>query len=102
MRSLVWIFKDKRTNPGRIHRIGGDGNPVAVVEILREGDVDASGHDQVEFQKVTPTHLPPDWQDTKKHWGPNGEWLGAHGILFIYEDEYPERDPHEIFAEYEG
>jgi hypothetical protein len=106
-----WVFKDGRTNPGKYHRTGGDGLLVGTVEILREGDVDASGHDAVEFQKVTPTHLDyllgqkvladsPGWREAL--WGPSGEWLGPHGVLFAWEGEYPADLMDDVFARLEA
>jgi hypothetical protein len=106
-----WIFKDGRTCPGKYHRTGGDGLLVGTVEILREGDVDKSGHDAVEFQKVTPTHLDyllaerilsdsPGWREAL--WGPNGEWMGPHGVLYVWEDEHPADVIDNIFAAFEA
>jgi len=81
------------------------------VEILREGDVDQAGGGAVQFEKVTPTHLDfllgqkilantEGWQESL--WGPNGEWLGPHGILFVWEGEYPDDLVDDLFAKLEA
>ena len=96
MKQNIWIYELGRTDPGKIHHLTGDGNITAVVEILREGDTDS--REGVQFKKVTPMHLGTDQSNWK--FGPNGEWLGPHGILFVYEDEY--EDPHGMFARLEA
>jgi hypothetical protein len=110
-----WVFMDKRTNPGRYHRQLADGNYVGSVEIIRAGDTDAPElGNKVELLKVTPVHLDPvlgakiltdiqtggnlssSWREGL--WGPNGEWMGQRGILFVWEGEYPSDKVDDIFA----
>ena len=100
MNPIIFVFKERRTSPGFLHRTKGDGNVVASIHLLRESDVD--GHDGVELQKVEPTRLTPEERTRAKKWGPNGEWLGLHGILYILQDDYPGEDPHEVFRAYEA
>jgi|GEM_PF-4298194 len=114
MKINIWIYLNQRTNPGRIHRIlpvtqqfdeNGKEIPqpemaVVVAEIVRESAAD--GHEEVQLKKLEAVHLSPGWEDPKKQWGPNGEWLGAKGTAFIYEGEYPDEDPHEVFRKLES
>lgn len=116
MRINIWVYKDRRTSPGRIHRVipavqlfAPDGvtvltsteSVIATVEILRESAAD--GREGIETFKVECQHVPTDWDDPKvQGWGPNGEWLGARGVLFMYEDDYPGQDPHEVFRAHEA
>lgn len=44
------------------------------------------------------THLPLDFREAD-WWGPNGEYLGPRGILYVGEHEY--NDPHSVLAEAE-
>lgn len=117
-RSLIWVFHNKRTCPGRIHRfnppidifdadgkkIGTRRDAIAVVEFLGDETVDVSGEGIV-HKKMSVTHLDTSVAPTDALWGPNGEWLGARGLLFLYEDECgntPGKDePHDIFLAYE-
>lgn len=112
-RSLIWVFINRRTCPGRIHRFnpvietfdaagkktGEVRNAIAVVEILGDETTDVSGEGVV-HKKVEVSHLDSTVADDAL-WGPNGEWMGARGILFLYEDECGDREPHEIFLAYE-
>lgn len=116
-RSLIWVFINRRTCPGRIHRfnppidlfdadgkkIGERRDAIAVVEILGDETVDVSGEGIV-HRKVEVSHL-DSTVATDALWGPSGEWLGARGILFLYEDECGgepgKSEPHDIFLAYE-
>ena len=100
-----WTFKDGRTDPTTVHRFTHKGDPNAVViHILREQSVDSAhvGPDTVQNVIITAppdsrciTHLPPNWRN-EVWWGPNNEYIGPRGILFVWDDEYA--DPHAELA----
>lgn len=105
-KQLIWVYKDKRTNPGTVHRFTSSGEPNAVVvHILREqsgGDATHAGPDAVENVVITAppnsrclSHLPPGWRE-QVWWGPNDEFMGPRGILFVWDEEY--KDPHAELA----
>ncbi len=104
-KQLIWVYKDGRTNPGTVHRFTSAGQPNAVViHVLREQSVDADhkGGDAVEDVVMTAppnskavTHLPPNWRN-EVWWGPDNEYMGPGGLLYVYDEEYP--DPHAELA----
>jgi hypothetical protein len=90
----IWAFLEGRTRPGKVHNYTDDGEPQAVeIRVLNSSGGEDTRITDVAFTGAggTPclTHLSPTWEseDWSRHRIP-------HGILFVWEDEYP--DPHKV------
>lgn len=103
-KAFCWTFKDKRTNPTIIHRFTLGGEPNAVeIHIMRDGSTDAvKGGASIDVVALSAppgspciTHLPKGWREAV-WWGPNDEYIGPRGLLYVEEAEYP--DPHAELA----
>ena len=100
----IWIFYDRRTNPGFVHRFTQLGEPNAIeIHILRDQSVDGGkGGDTIETKVMAAppnssvaSHLPSNWRN--EDWGsPERGYLGPHGLLYVQELEYS--DPHSELA----
>lgn len=110
---LIWLFKERRTNPCIVHRYTAEGEPTAVeIHIMRDPSVDQTMSDgspvrgnAVDVVAMTAppgspvfSHLPDNWETAD--WGRvnSGQegYTGPRGLLYVEDGEY--RNPHAVLA----